>query len=137
MTGQGTKPPTPPHTRCMTSFDRRLQVPGYSKVEASAFYTPTAFVLRLQVIFHPSPKNRGPRLLENKVVQWMRIHNVAGMRKALEEYVDSLEKSLTARTYPERTSLYERCNPSGDLDFLEKTCADCICPHCEIATSLG
>lgn len=136
MTIPGGKPPPPPHTRCMTSFERRIQVPGYFKLDASAFYVQTASVLRLQVIFHPSGQNRGPRLLEQKVMQWYRIQNVSGMRKALEEYAEFLEKAIAAKTHPARASLYEQCNPSGDIEFLEKVCSTCTCPHCEIATSL-
>lgn len=134
MSGQGSKPLPIPATRCMSAFERRVQVPGYSSVEASAIYMQLASILKLQVIFYTSPLNKGPNLLETKVVKWYRVQNVAGMRKALEEYVGELEKSLANKSYPARTYLFERCNPSGDPEFLEKVCATCVCPHCEIAT---
>lgn len=133
---QGSKPLPTPDSRCMSAFEKRVQLPGYVRVEASAIYMQLASILKLQVIFYTAPKNKGPNLLETKVMHWYRLQNVAGMRKALEEYVQSLEKSIESGTYPERTSLYERCNPSGDPEFLEKVCSGCTCPHCEIATSL-
>lgn len=136
MGERGTQPPTPPNIRCMTSFKRRTIVPGYSVVEGSALYTPVLQLLKLQIIFHPSPKNKGPNLLETKLIQkWSRANNVAGMRKLLEEMTVELEGRLQNLSYPERATLLETCNSAGDPDFLERVCSGCSCPHCDIATS--
>ena len=138
--------PTPMQTPFLTgpkdkvqscALSRPLLIPGFQRLDGSAYYIPNRKLLEMIVLPIYRKDNLGPREMQTKTIAWQNKHDVVGIRRELKSYMDKIQSLIERGKFPKTGFLFELCNPLGDEDFLIKTCVRCQCPYCEISSCRG